>query len=700
MSGKYALIVANTEYTDPGLLQLKAPGKDAEDFARVLRSPDIASFDKVFTLINRDVFIVNQAIEDFFTGKKPGDLLLLYFSGHGVRDENGALYLAVKNTNRGRLRSTAIKADFIREAMDHSRAKRLVLILDCCNSGAFAQGSKAATGVSIGTATAFEGTGYGRIVLTASDSTQYAWEGDQIIGDTENSLFTHFLVKGLEGEADLDGDGRITVDELYDYAYEQIVSCTPKQTPGKWSYKQQGEIILRQSKGVEEFRPTRLPADLLAATENTLPYVREGAVRQLGELLKGKNLGLAQAARATLEKIAAEDDSRYVASAAKKVLESAVQVVHEQTKSIPVIAEAPAAERIEPPPRKKMEDDRIMEKRAAAVRKARQRESAAPASQPVAAPLTKKEPERKSKRSATVLTIVLLSGISLLIYATVNLLGGNPLIAPPSTETSPPTFEQSTVPPISQPLNTVIPTDPPASVPVTFSPPPTSIPPTSIPPTSIRPAEIEIPSDPNAFIFFYFDNVNNRNYDLTWSLLSDRYKAKTNPEGQNQYINFWNGYNKVEVTSVEHSYLTSTSFKTTAKVKLYKGSTASSHTLTYYLTSDNSRGIWMFDVAPSPVGSASDTTCQTVPKRLSIGISAKVSTATDPLLLRETPSEGASVLERMPPGTVVTVLDGPTCGTYRSVNFWWWKVRAPSGKTGWVVEGSDVTDLIFIQPAQ
>ena len=37
MSGKFALIIGNTEYKDPGLAQLTAPGKDAEDFARVLR---------------------------------------------------------------------------------------------------------------------------------------------------------------------------------------------------------------------------------------------------------------------------------------------------------------------------------------------------------------------------------------------------------------------------------------------------------------------------------------------------------------------------------------------------------------------------------------------------------------------------------------------------------------------------------------
>ena len=132
--------------------------------------------------------------------------------------------------------------------MDRSFSKRQVLVLDCCHSGAFAHGAKAAQGVSVGTAEAFEGTGLGRVVLTATDSTQYAWEGDQIIGDAQNSLFTHFLIEGLKtGAADRDDDGVVTVDELYDYVREQVVNTTPRQTPHKWSYRQQGDIVLAQN---------------------------------------------------------------------------------------------------------------------------------------------------------------------------------------------------------------------------------------------------------------------------------------------------------------------------------------------------------------------------------------------------------------------------------------------------------------------
>ncbi len=310
MASKFALVIANTEYTDPGLAQLTAPGQDARELVRVLDSPDLCAFDDVVILVNENSLKVSETIDYFFSKRRPDDLLMMYFSGHGVRDEYGSLYLAVANTHRDRLRSTAIKADFIREAMDQSRSKRQILVLDCCNSGAFAQGTKAEIGGSIGTAKAFEGTGYGRIVLTASDATQFAWEGDKVIGkEIANSLFTHFLIKGLEGEADQDADGKITIDDLYEYAYDQIVRLTPKQTPGKWSYKQQGEILLRENLQPKDVKPAPLPDELLELTNHQNSGVRKAAVQDLVDLLDGKHLGLARAAQEKLREMAEADDS-------------------------------------------------------------------------------------------------------------------------------------------------------------------------------------------------------------------------------------------------------------------------------------------------------------------------------------------------------------------------------------------------------
>lgn len=333
MSRKFALIIGNSEYEDTKLARLMTPTEDVDDLARVLRDPNIGGFDKVTVLINQVAAAVGRAIAGFLAKKKRDDLLLLYFSGHGVLDDRGQLYLAMKDTEQDLLRATSVSANFITAEMDRSHSRRQVLILDCCHSGAFARGAKGTLGASVGTAVAFEGTGYGRVVLTASDSTQYAWEGDQILGETENSLFTHYLIQGLEsGKADLDTDGLITLDELYDYVYEQVIYETPLQTPGKWTYKQQGEIVIARNPH-PIIKPVELPLELQQAVDNPFAGVREGSVHELERLLRGIDKGLSLVAYEALKRLT-EDDSRRVSTAATELLtaykESQEQVAAKQ----------------------------------------------------------------------------------------------------------------------------------------------------------------------------------------------------------------------------------------------------------------------------------------------------------------------------------------------------------------------------------
>jgi hypothetical protein len=105
---------------------------------------------------------------------------------------------------------------------------------------------------------------------------------------------------------------------LYDYAYSHVVTETPKQTPGKWSYKQQGDIVIARNP-----RPlakqVALPAEIQQSIEDSRPWVREGVISELNRLLNGRNLALAQAAHEALKRLA-EDDSRKVAAAAAQSL--------------------------------------------------------------------------------------------------------------------------------------------------------------------------------------------------------------------------------------------------------------------------------------------------------------------------------------------------------------------------------------------
>ncbi|MGE5251437.1 MAG: hypothetical protein ACM3QS_14640, partial [Bacteroidota bacterium] len=100
------------------------------------------------------------------------------------------------------------------------------------------------------------------------------------------------------------------------------------------------------------------------------------------------------------------------------------------------------------------------------------------------------------------------------------------------------------------------------------------------------------------------------------------------------------------------------------------------------------------------LGVRSDSICASAPRRLSAGIRARVATQDDALLTRAFPAppEERYIYDRLPPNTEVDVLEGPICGEYKESYFWWWKVRPPSGVEGWVVEGSDSTDPVYIEP--
>jgi hypothetical protein len=316
-----ALIVASDEYTDPGLAQLRAPASDAQALAAVLQNPEIGAF-QVHTLLNEPAHEVNLAVEEFFADRRPDDLLLVHFSCHGVKDEGGQLYLASANTRLRRLGATAVAAEFVNRCMSRSRSRRVVLLLDCCYAGAFERGMTARAGAGMAIEEQFGG--HGRAVITASSAMEYAFEGNEL-ADTRGlapSVFTSALVEGLEtGEADRDQDGLVALDELYDYVYDKVQAATPNQTPGKWTFGVQGELVIaRRSRPVTT--PAPLQTELQQAVDHPLAAVRAGAVQELARLLESRHAGLALAARLALERLA-DDDSRMVCAAASAALDAA-----------------------------------------------------------------------------------------------------------------------------------------------------------------------------------------------------------------------------------------------------------------------------------------------------------------------------------------------------------------------------------------
>ncbi len=316
-AARSAFIVANDEYADERLRRLRAPAADARELAGVLQDPGVGGFD-VQVSVNEPEHVLRRRLSEFFENRRLDDLLLLHVSCHGVKDEDGRLYFATPDTRMDHLEATAIPAEFVNRQMTRSRSRRVVLLLDCCYSGAFARGWMSRAGDQVDIRDRFDGRG--RIVLTASSAMEYSFEGDQLSGEGSPSVFTSALVQGLAtGEADRNRDGYISVDELYDFAFDQVRAATPAQTPGKWVFDVQGDMFVARSR-LEPLPPPGLPAELVAATISPFANIRLGAVEELKALLGHPDEQVAAQAREQLAGMA-QDDSQRVSRAAAEVLE-------------------------------------------------------------------------------------------------------------------------------------------------------------------------------------------------------------------------------------------------------------------------------------------------------------------------------------------------------------------------------------------
>ena len=314
---RVALLVATDRYQDVGLNRLAAPASDAEQLAAVLRNVRIAGFE-VQTLYNEPNHIAGRAIGDFYRDRRRDDLTLLYFTGHGVKDEDGRLYLAMTDTDRENLQFTGVSSEHIRAAMEVCRSQQKVLVLDCCYAGAFPLGLGVKGDPSVHALEQLGGRGC--VVLTSSDAMQLSFEGNQVtetgpasLRSGPSSLFTRFLIEGLEtGKADLDGDGDITLDELYSYVHDRVIDEQPLQRPKK---KEDIEGRIRFAQNIH----WTLPSHISDAVNSPYPLGKISALEELRILHNRGNAIVKQRVMETV-RVLAEDDSKSVSGAAKQFL--------------------------------------------------------------------------------------------------------------------------------------------------------------------------------------------------------------------------------------------------------------------------------------------------------------------------------------------------------------------------------------------
>jgi hypothetical protein len=139
--------------------------------------------------------------------------VLVYYSGHS--DERGLL------PSGQRLGYGELRAE-----LDGIPSDVRILVLDSCASGAMVRDKGGVHRAPFLLDESVEVSGYA--YLTSASATEVAQEGDRIGG----SYFTHALVTGLRGGADRSGDGRVTLNEAYDFAYSETLQTTERTLGG------------------------------------------------------------------------------------------------------------------------------------------------------------------------------------------------------------------------------------------------------------------------------------------------------------------------------------------------------------------------------------------------------------------------------------------------------------------------------------
>jgi Caspase domain len=267
---RYAILIGNRYHPfDEHLVDLGAPERDVDGMADVLGNPQIGRFDDVRrlkTMSHRDIL---DEVQRVFLQAQKDDLVLFYFSGHGLFDEQGHLHLAVMNTQSSLLRVTSLPLETIKEMIDACRSVRIVLILDCCFSGirephidleVFAHYMQLVS------------SGRGKYIMTSSPHHYDPQEKNA----GAYSPFTQHLIDGLQtGLADINREGTITVDHLYHYIYMQVASRLGHNEPMKWDLNGKGSCILAWT----------TPTSSLASTAVKVRYDAIAQLFKKGEII-------------------------------------------------------------------------------------------------------------------------------------------------------------------------------------------------------------------------------------------------------------------------------------------------------------------------------------------------------------------------------------------------------------------------------
>ena len=245
---KWAFIIGVNHYQDPSIQSLNFSLADAKALAEALTDPEVGGFPPEHVLLMTDdgpnqnlptYSNVTARLREFLTEPGAEDTLVFFYSGHGAQTQRES-YILPTDTQVDNLALTSVPLSYVMIQIGACRANKKILILDACHSGA-AKVSGEYMGDALASALASGGTGLVSLSSCTLDEQSYEY------GEVGHGAFTYFLIDGMKGAADRDGDGEIVVSEanryVHDKTYQWAKNHNVSQTPIFYGV-QAGDIVL------------------------------------------------------------------------------------------------------------------------------------------------------------------------------------------------------------------------------------------------------------------------------------------------------------------------------------------------------------------------------------------------------------------------------------------------------------------------
>ncbi len=217
----YALVVGISHYKNlPPNLQLHFPERDAESIFSTLISPEGGNFraENVHKLVGPRATLANlrHELEEWLPSvTKDDDRVFIYFAGHGVLYDGNA-YLAPYDFDMPKADVTGYPMDTLGKVVGSKiKGKWKVLLTDSCHSGAITPETKPEV-----LNQKLQTLNPSIFSLTASRGREQSFESEAYDGG--HGVFTYYVVKGMQGEADANGDGIVNADELAEYVRTNV----------------------------------------------------------------------------------------------------------------------------------------------------------------------------------------------------------------------------------------------------------------------------------------------------------------------------------------------------------------------------------------------------------------------------------------------------------------------------------------------